>query len=228
MKNKKSAMYRSFMFSLALVLLCGCLAFGITSAFSRYRTDVVEQIAVGTAIPDTLVVQTWEYNEEEKKVEVKNATAEWMIDGGENILNLAIANANENDEKAFKPQKDIYVSLRAITSIGAVRNGEPIPVKLRVYYDKPIKADENAETVEQKPNYFEVEGVPANIEDNTILHVSFGEGYVYTFDLADEYWKNKLDGSAYSVLYMQIVADCEGIDYPALMRVQAEASLEED
>lgn len=169
-------------YSLGLgVLLCiAALVVSTGTAFARYRTERTKTVDFAVREPERIVLGTTLHTvtaEEATKALPKDTVVlpeqkELKLENVDGTYRLTMVVGNGPSEVEYS-ERDQCVQLRLVATLGMWANMQPMEMNLI------ISKGENPEEEES------VLAVPVQIEKDTALYYTYGDGWVYTFQGED-------------------------------------------
>ena len=187
-KNNKTIWYIA---ALALLLCLGTIVVSFEESFARYQKTQERELEFSVKAREQVYVGTLA-----DESFIAGADLEWQ-DVGENKkrLAIAVANAEEESQNSFYPQEDKKITINLLATAG--------------FYNAEVKlvlTDENGE------ESF-IEAKSEDIEENSALDNSFGQGVIFRFFDENEeeiFWI--LEGEKFSCKEIIIEADFTDTD----------------
>lgn len=187
-KNNKTIWYIA---ALALLLCLGTIVVSFEESFARYQKTQERELEFSVKAREQVYVGTLA-----DESFIAGADLEWQ-DVGENKkrLAIAVANAEEESQNSFYPQEDKKITINLLATAG--------------FYNAEVKlvfTDENGE------ESF-IEAKSEDIEENSALYNSFGQGVIFRFFDENEeeiFWI--LEGEKFSCKEIIIEADFTDTD----------------
>lgn len=192
---------------LAALLMIGCVA-GLTgTSLARYRKAREETIQYTVRVPERIYLgEILVSPEDDKESFVQNSQPRWeSVDG---VTQMAFAVANGSSGKQFA-EDDQQVRIRLIGSLGLWDGTKTAAITLNV-------------PQEEDPTQFEqIEAVAIPIQKESPLHMTFGDGWVFTFqDEEGEELSWTLEGGTFSCIEMTIIVENLALGDTSLLQLQ--------
>lgn len=192
--------------TLFLLLLCLIAAIGVT--FARYRADESKPLFFTVREPGQVYLGTMATADEaDRLVFDHQSVGSWKeVDSS---LQLSFTVANGTSRQAYTGMDQIF-TVRLVGSLGIWDGTDVAEVTLRV-------AKENTEEADLP--YEEFAGLATQIQKESPLYQTYGEGWVFSFlNEAGEEMTWPLKGNAFSSVDMTVVLESSQLTNPSLLQ----------
>ena len=206
MERRKSNTVFRYRLSLAAILFATCLLLLVGSTWARYKTDITQSAAY--AVKDAATVQLWSVT---ASGSLSTRALSWTNteDGGKSLV-FGISNG-DTDSYASETQR---VHVRLCASVGVGYSSDMV---VELYASEPDTGETVVYTATAK-----------QIQENSPLYDTFGEGWVFDFQDEDGEEPNwTLKGGQFSAVIAEIVITGMEGGEPALLQLQVEGDISE-
>jgi len=217
MNQRKPNMKNWYSLGLAVLLCVSLLVIATGTAFARYRGERKETITFTPRVPDQIYIGSVSIVTNENNVDGDITTSEmevfspttqlnWEQKDGKTQLKFSVGNGLSDLDCS---DKDQAIRLRMIGSLG-IWNGTQVPT-LRL--ELPAAEEGGQETV--------ITATASPIGENTLLHMEYGAGWVYTF--LDEFGEElcwELAGEELSYISFTVTVEGDITESLALLQPQ--------
>ena len=206
MKHRKMNMPVYLTLGLCTVLMVCCLILATGTSFARYRMDQNLPVGMEARPRDQVYLGRIEANGAGETVLDTEEISTWKTVDGETRLEFTVANGTNSKNFALEEQR---VFVRIIGTLDIRSDGTGPVLKLMV-----PSAEEGGETRVYT-------GVPERIPVGTLLHHTFGDGWIYRFcDEENAEFMHILEGGQLNWMDMKLVMEGNGGSVTGLLQLQ--------